>query len=242
MEKPPAKTSKELKDLLNHKQSNNVMVGFQKRFIPNYQFIKQAITSKKYGKLNYLQLEFGVGAYSSGMDEFLLEIGIHFIDLMRYFLPDAQISGVKKIDAGNGRINISASFYSVQNVIGNLLLSSNFDWSNCHERVFVNLEKSNIVVENLVDLKITQNSKTVMGIPLEKVIRKRIYKEQWRPNYISGTNENSSLAQTGFLPELQYFINSVVKKGKNDISNLNNAYQTYLMLEEINKHYCPIKF
>ena len=235
VEKPPAKTLKELEKLQGNKQNNKVMVGFQKRFVPNYQFIKEAIISKKYGHLNYLHLEFGVGVFSSNMEEFLLEIGIHFVDLLRFFVPDVKISEVKKTKAENGRMNISVSFSSKQDVIGHLLLSSNFDWSNCHERVFANFEKTNVVVENLVDLKISSNSKTVMKIPLEKVTRKKIFKKQWYPNYISGISENSSLAQTGFLYELDYFVNSVAKKGVNEISNINNAYETYLLLEEINR-------
>jgi myo-inositol 2-dehydrogenase/D-chiro-inositol 1-dehydrogenase len=235
VEKPPAKTLNELEELRSNERNNKVMVGFQKRFVPNYQFIKDSISSKKYGHLNYLQLEFGVGAFSSSMEEFLLEIGIHFVDLLRFFVPDVKISEVKKSKAESGRMNISVSFSSEQDILGHLLLSSNFDWSNCHERVFANFKKINVVVDNLVGIKISSNSKTVMNIPLEKVTRKKIFKKQWYPNYISGISENSSLAQTGFLYELDYFVNSVAKKGVNEVSNLNSAYETYLLLEEINR-------
>ncbi len=233
IEKPAATKSEILNDLLALNRNNGVMVGFQKRFVPNYRFIREQIEGNKYGKLNYLQLEFGVGAYPSAMGIFLLEVGIHFIDLLRYFIPGVIISDVKKITSGNGRMNISVSFHSAEGAIGNLLLSSNFDWSNCHERVFANFEKMNIEVHNLVDCRMTSNSRTLLNVPLEKVRKKRIYHRNWYPNYISGTLENSSLAQSGFYPEIQYFVSSIIKRRSNEVSNLDNAYQTHLLLEKI---------
>jgi predicted dehydrogenase len=232
-EKPAAKSSEDLKKIIDHKNKKKIMVGFQKRFVPNYQFIKKTIEDKKVGPVHYLQMELGVGAYPADLNEFLLEIGIHFVDLLRYFIPDVQFSEIKKIDAGNGKMNVSVSFNNNRKVIGNLLLSSNFNWENCHERIFINFDQLNIEVENLVDLTITPNSKTFLNIPIDKVIKKTRYKNRWYPNYISGTPENSSPAQSGFLPELQYFIDAVIKKGKNEISNLDNAYRTHLMLEKI---------
>ena len=233
VEKPVAGSTGDIGNLINLDQDNQVMVGFQKRFAPNYHKIKRAIIDKTYGELHSLHLEFGVGAFGEGIDFFLKEVGIHFIDLIRYFAPDAQIETVIANEIKKGQINCNINFSAPNNVIGNLYLSSNFDWSNCHERVLINFEKENIIVNNLVDFSSKLNSKTLLSIPMEKVSKKRIVSENWHPNYVSGDMENSSLQQAGFLPELKHFCKWVAGQGKNTISNLQNALETQQLMEQI---------
>lgn len=233
VEKPVADSLNDINDLIKLDSKNQVMVGFQKRFAPNYRIIKNAIRDKTYGELHSLHLEFGVGAFNEGIEKFLLEVGIHFIDLIKYFTPGAQIETVLKNEIKTGQINLNITFSAPKNVIGNLHLSSNFDWSNCHERVLMNFEKENIIVNNLVDFSSKANSKSILSIPLEKVSKKRIVTENWHPNYVSGDMENSSLQQAGFLPELKHFCQWVIGQEKNSISNLQNAYETHKLIEQI---------
>jgi myo-inositol 2-dehydrogenase/D-chiro-inositol 1-dehydrogenase len=233
VEKPVAESSSEIDNLLNLDQNNRVMIGFQKRFAPNYIRIKEAIRENTYGKLHSLYLEFGVGAFGEGIEKFFLEVGLHFIDLIRYFAPDAQIESVLTNEIKKGQINCNIAFSTSDNIIVNLHLSSNFDWSNCHERVLAIFEKENIIVNNLVDYSSRANSKTILSIPMEKVSKKRIVKENWHPNYVSGDVENSSFQQTGFLPELRHFSHWVLGQQKNSISNLQNALGTHQLMDHI---------
>ena len=233
VEKPVGPSLDIISPLLDLDNSEKVMVGFQKRFAPNYKWIKNAIEKKTYGKLHTVQMEFGVGSFTGGIKEFLLEVGIHFIDLMRFFIPNVEIENILIREIKNDQINCNLAFSTKQGIIGNLYLSSNFDWSNCHERVLVNFEKENIVVNNLVDFNSKTNSRSILSIPLEKVSKKRIVNENWHPNYISGDLENSSMQQAGFLPELKHFCNWVGGEGKNSISNLHNAYETHRLIEFI---------
>jgi predicted dehydrogenase len=236
VEKPVSSSLNDIENLIKSDPNNQVMVGFQKRFAPNYMAIKNAIDRNTYGELHTIHLEFGVGAYGDGFENFLLEVGIHFIDLIKYFTPDAQIESVLMNEIKKGQINCNIAFSAPKNVIGNLHLSSNFDWSNCHERVLVNFEKENIIVNNLVDFSSKANSKTILSIPLEKVSKKRIVTEIWHPNYVSGDIENSSLHQTGFLPEFKHFCQCVAGQEKNSISNLQNALETHQLIDHIIKN------
>ena len=233
VEKPVANTLEDIRNLLKLDKNNQVMVGFQKRFSPNYRAIKNAIDKKTYGELHSLHLEFGVGTFGEEFEQFLVEVGIHFIDLIKYFTPDARINYVQINEQKKGQINCNIDFSTPDNVIGSLYLSSNFDWSNCHERVLVNFEKENITINNLVDFSRKANSKSVFTIPLEKVTKKIIMKENWHPNYVSGDLENSSLQQAGFLPELRHFCHWVMGQEKNSISNLHNAFQTHQLIDHI---------
>ena len=233
VEKPVAGSLNEIDDLMKINPNNQVMVGFQKRFSPNYQTIKKAIDNNTYGHLHSLYLEFGVGSFGEGLEKFFHEVGIHFIDLLNYFVPNAHIESVLTNEIKKGQINCNITFSAPKNVIGNLYLSSNFDWSNCHERVHINFEKENITINNLVDFSRTENSRTILSIPIEKVTKKRIIRENWHPNYVSGDLENSSLQQAGFLPELKHFCHWVSDQEKNLISNLKNAYETQQLIEII---------
>jgi myo-inositol 2-dehydrogenase/D-chiro-inositol 1-dehydrogenase len=233
VEKPVAGSTDEIKNLITLDKDIRVMVGFQKRFAPNYRLLKNAIEKKTFGALHSLHLEFGVGAIGDTIENFLLEVGIHFIDLLRYFTTDLQIESVLIKEIKKGQINCNIAFSAANDVIGNLHLSSNFDWSNCHERVMANFEKENITVNNLVDISSRENSKSILSIPLEKVTKKRILRKIWHPNYVSGDMENSSHFQAGFLGELKHFCNWVSGEEKNTISNLQNALATHQLLESI---------
>jgi len=233
VEKPVAESLNQIEDLMKINPHNRVMVGFQKRFNPNYQEIKKAIINNTYGNLHSLHLEFGVGSFREGIKQFLLEVGIHFIDLLRYFVPDAHVEAVLENEIKKGQINYNIAFSNPKNIIGNLHLSSNFDWSNCHERVLVNFEKKNITVNNLVDLSRRENSSTVLSIPIEKVTKKRIFRENWHPNYVSGDVDNSSFQQAGFFPELKHFCQWASGQEKNSISNLQNALETHQFIGQL---------
>ena len=235
VEKPVASSIDQIEKLIKLDKDKMVMVGFQKRFAPNYRLIKEAIDKKNYGDLHALHLEFGVGSLSEGTEFFLLEVGIHFIDLLRYFTSGIQIESVLIKEIKKGQLNCNIAFSAKDNVIGNLYLSSNFDWSNCHERVLASFEKENILVDNLVDYSSRSNSKSFLSIPLEKISKKRMVKEIWHPNYITGDVVNSSHYQAGFLPELQHFCRWVSREEKNSISNLENAHETHRLMESIIK-------
>jgi myo-inositol 2-dehydrogenase/D-chiro-inositol 1-dehydrogenase len=233
VEKPVASSTETINQLIQNNLKNNVMVGFQKRFAPNYRIIRDAIKDKTFGKLHTLSLEFGVGTTGDSVENFLLEVGIHFIDLLRYFAPQVRIESVLIKEIKKGQINCNIAFSADNDVIGNLLLSSNFDWSNCHERVLATFEKETIQVTNLVDYSSKSNSKSILSIPLEKISKKRIVQEKWHPNYVSGDVENSSHYQAGFLGELKHFCQWVNGEEKNTVSNMQNAYNTHQLIENI---------
>jgi hypothetical protein len=130
---------------------------------------------------------------------------------------------------------VLVSFCGSDDVVGNLLLSSNFDWRSCHERVLAVCDRLHVAVENLVDLRITPSSRSLAGLPLEQVTRRRVYGRHWRPGWVSGTPEDSSLAQTGFLHELRAFVDMAQGRGSQRLSDLDNALRTHRMLEEIER-------
>ena len=233
VEKPAGPSAESVQLLAEHANASRVMVGFQKRHAPSYVLIHEAIQKKRWGKLESLHLEFGVGAFGKTVQDFLLEVGIHFADLVRFFAPDLKLVSVRRSAYNNGRGQVLAQFETPSGVLGHLTLSSAMDWSNGHERVLAQFERATVTVENLVDVTLTPHARTVAGVPLDKVFRHRRYREAWRPNYVTGVTGEGSLAQSGFLPELAAFVHTVIGEKKADVSSLANAAATHRLIEEL---------
>lgn len=233
VEKPAALNAELLETLVAKNSKNIISVGFQKRFAPVYASLKKFIDNEEYGKLHLLQMEFGVGAVSDRSD-FIQDVGIHFIDLLRFLLPDVNLRDIKGKTVSNKKNDLLVTFESGDgSVIGTLMLSSNFHWNLSHERVFANFDESNVVAENLTELKISATSKTFLGLPTEKLFNVSTYENRTRPNFTPGTPTNSSLEISGFLPELRYFIDCVITGKKQNISDLKNAMETQQLVERI---------
>ena len=222
-----------LETLISKNYKNNVTVGFQKRFVPLYTELKKFIDKGEYGKLHLLQMEFGVGAVSNGTD-FVQDVGIHFLDLLRFFLPDVDLKHIKEKTITNKKSDVLVTFESGDGgVIGTLMLSSNFHWNMSHERVIANFDESNVVAENLTELKISATSKTFLSQPTEKLFGATTYESRTRPNFTPGVLTNSSLVISGFLPELRYFIECVKTGCEHEVSSLQNAMETQQLVERI---------
>ena len=142
-------------------------------------------------------------------------------------LPYVNLIDIKGKTVYNKKNDLLVIFESGDgSVIGTLMLSSNFHCNLSHERVFANFDESNVVAENLTELKISATSKTFLGLPTEKLFNVSTYENRTRPNFTPGTPTNSSLEIPGFLPELRYLIYCVIHGTKKNIYELNNAMET----------------
>ncbi len=89
VEKPPAETFLEAKELAEIAEQNNTwgMIGFMKRFAPANLVAKEFMESEKFGKLSSITLIHGSGPYEDTR-RMLLFNGIHMIDLARFLAGD----------------------------------------------------------------------------------------------------------------------------------------------------------
>tara|TARA_B100000315_G_scaffold184167_1_gene173155 strand:+ start:5510 stop:6475 length:966 start_codon:yes stop_codon:yes gene_type:complete len=89
-EKPLAQTNKEAKELIQIFKQNNIeiVVNYSRRFVPEFEKIKNDITKGIYGE--YIT---GTGYYGKG----IIHNGSHLIDVLRYFI--GEIDSVKPVDS-----------------------------------------------------------------------------------------------------------------------------------------------
>src|SRR5690349_5571451 len=104
-EKPPAATAAEARGMWEASRRLGVtcMTGFKKRFAPAYRAARAAIEDPAFGAPSLLAASVGSGPYRNDpadpSSQFLLDFGIHAIDLARYLLGDvAEVTARRQGD------------------------------------------------------------------------------------------------------------------------------------------------
>ena len=225
IEKPPCKTTEELQELIRLSVNQTVQVGLQKRYATVYQKIKKQMKSPQSYRLN-----FQTGAYPEGNS--LWDLFIHPLDLAVFLFGDVKSSTIKQSQ------NKETSFVLLEHtsgVVGNLELSTDYSWTAPQESLVVNTKTGVFSSDGLFELSFIEKSKTLAGIPLEKVFPKPIQQHILLSNKgFVPIAENNSLTLQGYYGEISAFI-SVVEKGKGDLANFTDLSESYRLLDEIGK-------
>ena len=222
IEKPPCKNTTELKELISLSTNKIVQVGLQKRYASVYNTIKKEMKKP----LSY-RFNFQTGAYPEG--NALWDLFIHPLDLV-IFLFDDVASVVKKQNKGTTFLLIEHQ----SGVIGNLELSTDYSWTNPQETLVVNTENGIFDSRGLFELTFTEKSKTIAGIPLEKIFKQPIQQQILLSNNgFVPVAENNSLTLQGYYDEIKSFVSAVENKNSKGLTDFVELLKTYELLEEV---------
>ncbi len=205
VEKPATRTREEALELqeLARRAGRHVMVGFQKRHAPAYRRAREISSTPGFGPLAAIDARLSVGPFA-GQGEFLREVAIHALDLLRFFAGDVARLGVER-HAGprpdRFTLAIAASFRS--GAVGSLLLSTEQSWRAHNERFELSGGGEAVVVDNLVSLRHYRRPD-----PAEAFAGPG--HGFWEPNFTVPVARNQSLHLNGFAPELEHFVLSVL--------------------------------
>jgi len=230
VEKPPAPGSEEAKEMLelSREVDKFLMVGFNKRFGPGYKEAKILIEKERIGRLSSIFIRAYVGA-TSGEETLLLDIGIHYIDLLRYFGGEIKDFHVrKKVYRGRTTIVISCEFENT--AVGILQLSDGYSWSKPGEYIEILGEENLVILENahrLIHHKPTIASPGEIPSDGEK-------STIWIPNYSIPVKENHLIFLNGYVYELKHF-RDIVTGRKGGISSIEDGYKALELIENISK-------
>lgn len=228
VEKPPAPDSEEAQRVFKISQEKGlpVMVGFMKRFAPAYVEAQKIIRSSRFGRPSLISTKLAVGPLSSEW-EFLRDVAIHHLDLVRFFLGKVEnLSVEKSLQDGNLSIVVSLRFAS--GAVGSLNLSSRQSWSNHNERVEIWGEEESVVVDNVVSLEYRRANTFPVGIIPPNSEKNLI----WHPNFSIPTDENQTFFLNGYVGEIRHFA-AAVAKGKMPQSSIGDGYQALKLVEAI---------
>ena len=131
-EKPPALSAAGAREVLETSRRCDAicMTGFKKRFAPVYRAARAALDDAQFGGASLLSIDYASGAYRNDpadpASQFLLDFGIHVIDLARFLLGEvAEISARRQ---GYDTYAITLAFAS--GALGVLALSGRRSWAS----------------------------------------------------------------------------------------------------------------
>lgn len=229
IEKPPCSSLVELQQLMNMEQ-NVVVAGMQKRYAPATKILTKRL--KKETLLAY-NLRYLTGGYPEGNP--LIDLFIHPLDYVCYLFGKAEICSCEHIRGKSGVTLLLTLRHEA--ITGILELSTAYSWKNAIETLTVNTEKGIYELSQMETLTFTPKQGQVLGIPLEKVMRRNAITETLfsRNNFVPTTINNQIYTQ-GYFDEIKAFVETVQKGNQlAPYSGFHSMYNTYTIIDAINK-------
>lgn len=229
IEKPPCASLAELQQLMNMEQ-NVVVVGMQKRYAPATKILIKRL--KKETLLTY-NMRYLTGGYPEGNP--LKDLFIHPLDYVCYLFGKADICSCEHIRGKNGVTLLLTLRHGA--ITGILELSTAYSWQNAIETLTVNTERGIYELSQMETLTFTPKQGQVLGIPLEKVMRRNAITETLfsRNNFVPTTVNNQIYTQ-GYFDEIKVFVENVQKRTLFATDcGFHSMYNTYTLIDAINK-------
>ena len=233
IEKPVAESAAQLREFLHADPHSDalVMVGFQKRYAPAYVQVKRMIGEKRISQAVHLDYGFQVGRLGKGLD-FLLEVGIHGVDLLRFLLGPMRILQALE-ERRDDRVHYTVLLQSDGGVSATLHVGEMAEWSQAGERLEITGTGHQVVVENLTDFEWRRPYPGPAGVPDIETGGRIAAKA----NFPVPITESGMLYQHGYLGELQHFFDCV-HSGRSPQPDLEDALATMELLEAIRREAC----
>ena len=217
-EKPPAVGAAEaLKVLDTSRRCRQIcMTGFKKRFAPVYRAARAAVDDSDFGAPSLLSIDYASGAYRNdpgdSRSQFLIDFGIHVIDLARYLLGDVSEVSARRRD----RDTYAVTLVHTSGALAVLALSGRRSWAVSTEKVELTGGPGQFLT--------IENSSELIRFSDDHVVARH------RP--VFSTMAGDSLVETGFQPELEEFV-SAVQTGRQPESSIASSYETMRLYEAI---------
>jgi myo-inositol 2-dehydrogenase/D-chiro-inositol 1-dehydrogenase len=187
-EKPPARDVAEAEGLVetSARTGRPVTVGMMKRHAPAYTHLREVIGGQGFGPLTHVASTFRVGPKASTGYAFLLDAGIHHLDLMRHLVGDYEVSGMERLGGVDG-ITYALLLRFTTGVVGSLHLSDRGSWLGPVESVEITGSGRVARADNLTRVSVTADDGAATI---------------WEPGFSIPQNANNSFFIGGYVPEL----------------------------------------
>ncbi|NGP57602.1 Gfo/Idh/MocA family oxidoreductase [Paenibacillus thiaminolyticus] len=228
IEKPSGVNAQEISESIKicEEQKVFIQVGFMKRFAPVYNQSFQIV--RKWDDLS-IQGRVLTGPYSSNLD-FLLDVGIHYIDLMYHFLGNIEKVVVKK--SGNSHLsNWHLIFSNQHSMVASLVLCPNCTWGNPGESFWFQGNGQSITVKNLSEFSLHKKGREERKDDYYKNLDKNS-SLSWKSNLTSTGLINHSVYLQGYLGELESFLQTA-RFHINPKVDLNDALKAVTLIEKM---------
>ena len=227
IEKPPCQSLAQLHKLIEQQQASGssiITVGLQQRYAPAVQLLKNRIRDDR--PLNY-DIHYLTGAYPEG--DPLLDLFIHPLDLAVWLFGECDIESCVEIEGDTYVLMLKH-----KNVVGTIELSTGHSWHNAHQSLTIRTPKGSYYLNQADELSFVPEPPSIMGQPLEKLMRFRQVTEQlYRHDGFSPILQNNSVFTQGYYQEIEAFVDAVEGRKSNNLTDIQSIEPTYQLLESI---------
>ncbi len=229
IEKPPCQTLEELDTLIALQQQYGIpiaMVGMQKRYAPAIQLLKKRLNKERL--INY-DLHYLTGAYPEG--DALLDLYIHPLDLVCFLFGKPEILAYHQIAKDSYILMLRHP-----HIVGTLELSTAYSWTDAEESLKVCTCSGSYRLSQMEELSFTPSSRTVSGIPMEKLRpHKRTIEYLYQNNSFSPILSANQVYSQGYFNELATFVEAVEHHDSHIISTLETIRDTYRLMDNLKR-------
>jgi len=229
IEKPPCRTSAELDTLIDLQRLHGspvVMVGLQKRYAPAIQLLKMRLNKERL--INY-DLHYLTGAYPEG--DALLDLYIHPLDLVCFLFGKPEILACRQIAKDSYILMLRHP-----HIVGTLELSTAYSWSDAEESLKVCTCSGSYCLSKMEGLSFTPSSRTVSGIPMEKLRpHKKTVEYLYQNNSFTPILSANQVYSQGYYNELATFVEAVEHHNSHVISTLGTIKDTYRLMDNLKR-------
>lgn len=235
VEKPLSLNSDECRSILNKKYKAKSLVGYCRRFMGTYNFVKGLIDESTLGKVHFFNSQLFVEQVFKSEKGWqydpkksgggvLVDLGSHAIDLMHYFFGDIKFvnSIGKKVFSEMVEDYVSANLVFKNDIRGSLQVSWSMKNYRLPELKFnIQCDHGNIIV-------------TEKYVEIYSDVESGMIKEGWNKFYKQNLTPNIPIDIGGpeYTTEDMHFINCV-KEDKNTICDFEEAAKTNFVMDSI---------
>ncbi len=224
VEKPPCTDLEELEELTQVNKKSIVQVGLQKRYATVYSTLKKKLKSPQ-----HYSLRFCTGAYPEG-DQWM-DLFIHPLDLICHLF--GVVADFKIVQTANAQTYLLLLEH-VNGVKGQIELSTDYSWSSPVEELKVSDQNGAYFSSGVNYLEFFPKGKSLLGIPLEKIIKQNTNKEILLDNNgFVPVSDFNSLSIQGYYQELKSFLDVVEGNSKNTLTSLDEVKPVFSLLKNI---------
>jgi predicted dehydrogenase len=235
VEKPLARTVAELQALTDQlgDAAGPLMVGMQKRFAPAYLQAKRLIDEQRLGALTQAHYRLHTGPLGGpqggpqGGADFLLEVGIHALDLLLHLMGPLELIGARSVRRDN-RLSVTALLASESGATATLQMGELGGWRQLNERLELFGVGHQLTIDNLVDVQ-WQRPAAATG---ESLLGSTDEHLSQLPNFTVPVRENNSLVLQGYVGELEHFF-SKLDESQAPSPGIEEAMRSLALLESI---------
>jgi len=238
-EKPPALNMQAAKEMCDasKKYGSHITVGFMKRFATVYRMGKSIVDEEGFGKPFQIILRSGYGPYPLKWAKefnpfnFLLDNGIHFCDLARFFMGPIKSLHAELCKLTDKRFGYSVIMRSENDNVGIMNISTMQSRGYFSELVEISSNGELISMENQNIIKYFRNCELPS---LSRTLSPEKDAILWQPNYSYPYVENSSLFHAGYVPEVISFAKSILN-GAEPRPNIKDGFEALKLVTAIYK-------